>query len=332
MVRQTTILALVWSVVLTAAAARAQPLPMSDADGAASDPWAAASIGTHREPDFFVVSSVRCPQRSYGWPPTCDGIVHRYLPDGRYHQSDHEQLISALRPGVPVCLVIHGSFVKAGDLYPESVQRYKRLLASANDRPIHFIAAHWPSDPGLLLLPTLQVYQLGLRAEFNGIYLAQLITRIPPDNPVSLIGHSHGCRVVASALHLLGGGTVQGFAVHNPHPERRMRAVFGAGAIDRHWLNPGQKYGCALNRIECLLNLRNRHDAVLSLYPLQAPLLHHAIGQAGLRVSDLRKMGWQSAKITEFDVTSLIGTGHMISHYARHPQIRAAFIPYLYFD
>ena len=116
------------------------------------------------------------------------------------------------------------------------------------------------------------------------------------------------------------------------HPTRRIRAVFGAGAIDQHWLNPGEKYGCALNRVECFLNIRNRHDVVLKLYPLQGLLLHRAIGQAGFRKRDMRKIGWQSRKIAEYDATNLIGSGHMISQYARHPQVRAAFIPYLYFD
>jgi hypothetical protein len=262
----------------------------------------------------------------------CVGVIHRYLPDERYHVSDLDTMIAALRPGVPVCLAIHGSFVGSKDLYPQSVNRYKRILESANDRPIHFIAVHWPSDPGLLLLPTVQVNQLGKRAEYNGIYLAQLIARIPPENPVSMIGHSHGCRVVASALHLLGGGTVQGVAVADPHPERRIRAVFGAGAIDQHWLNPGERYGCALNRVEWLLNIRNRMDGVLNLYPLLTPFLHRAIGQAGFRRKDLMRIGGNVEKIVEYDVTQLVGAGHMISHYAPHPQIRAAFVPYLYFD
>ncbi len=105
---------------------------------------------------------------------------------------------------------------------------------------------------------------------------------------------------------------MQGFAVADPHPERRIRAVFGAGAIDQHWLNPGERYGCALNRVEWLLNIRNRMDGVLNLYPLLDPFLHRAIGQAGFRRRDLRRIGGNVVKIVEYDVTQLVGAEHMI--------------------
>lgn len=319
-------------VACSTASANAQQGVSLPSNGGEFASQVTASVGTHCAPDFFVVDSTPCPQTFNGCPPLCRGIVQRYLPDERYHVSDAETLIASIRPGVPVCIAIHGSFVRTGDLYPESVARYKRIVASANDRPLHFIAAHWPSDPGPLLLPSIQVNALGRRAEFNGIYVAQLINRIPPENPVALIGHSHGCRVVASALHLLGGGTVNGIAVTDPCPNRRIRAVFTAAAIDHHWLNPGEKYGCAINRIECLLNVRNQNDLVLKLYPLREPLLHHAIGQSGFRHRDLVRIGSQSQKLAELDVTHLVGTSHMIAKYAVHPQIRAAVVPYLYFD
>jgi len=290
------------------------------------------SLGSCAAPNFFVVNSSHCPQEPNGCYPRCRGVVHQYLPDGRYHRSSSEQLLASLKPGTPVCVMVHGSFVKSDELYALSVRRYKRLVAAGGNRPMHFIAAHWPSDPGTMICPGYQVEKLSSRAEYNGIYLAQFIRRIPADNPVSLIGHSHGCRVISSALHLLGGGCVEGVRVSNPSPHRRMRVVFGAGAIDHHWLNPGEKYGCALNRVECLLNVYSRWDCVLKLYPFTDPLFHHAVGQRGFTNSDLKKIGYQSRKIRQLDVTHLVGTGHAIANYAPYPQIRAQAIPYLYFD
>lgn len=331
-VRHVLQLALTGLIIFHGATTKAQPDMSSQANGSTWPLSVPASIGTRCAPDFFVVNSIPCPQSSNGCQPNCRGVVYRYLPDGRYHPSHRETLIAALRPGVPVCVAVHGSFVKTSELYPQSIARYKRVVAAANDRPVHFVAAHWPSDPGLLIVPAIQVNELGRRAEFNGIYLAQFITRIPPENPVSLIGHSHGCRVVISALHLLAGGNVKGITVTDPYPTRRIRAVLTAAAIDQHWLNPGERYGCALNRVECLLNVRNRTDMVLKLYPLRDPLLHHALGQAGLRRRDFLRIGAQSQKIAELDVTHLVGTGHMISRYSPHPQILATAIPYLYFD
>ena len=290
------------------------------------------SIGTHCRPDFFVVDSIPCAQSPNGCLPQCNGRVCRYLPDERYHRSTREELLAALSPGIPVCIVVHGSFVGARSLFPDTIGRYKRLLTSANDRPIHFIAAHWPSDPGLLMFPAIQVNELGRRAEYNGIYVAQLINSIPPENPICMIGHSHGCRLIASAIHLLGGGTVCGFSVPDACPQRRIRVVFGAAAIDQHWLNPGQRYGCGLRRVECLLNIKNRTDLPLNLYPLGDPFWHRAIGQGGFRPCDFAQMGMQAAKIRQFEVSHLVGTGHEIARYAPHPQIRASYLPYAFFD
>lgn len=308
------------------------PAVEQSSNGSVAVPALTSSLEEHGNSTFFVVNSSHCPQEPNGCYPQCRGVVHQYLPDGRYHRSSKEQLLASLKPGVPVCVMVHGSFVKSDEWYRLTVRRYQRLVAAGGNRPMHFIAAHWPSDPGTMIFPAYQVEKLGDRAEYNGIYLAQLIRSIPADHPVSFIGHSHGCRVISSALHLLGGGSVQGVRVSNPSPHRRMRVVFGAGGIDHHWLNPGEKYGCALNRVECLLNIHSRLDCVLNLYPFTDPLFHHAAGQIGFTKSDLKKLGGQSRKIRQYDVTHLVGTGHMIVKYAPYPQIRARAIPYLYFD
>lgn len=291
-----------------------------------------AMIGTHDAPNFFVVNSIPCPQKSDGRQPRCQGVVHRFLPDGRFHPSDKETMLASLRPGVPVCIAFHGFLVRAKDLYPQSIARYKRTMQASNDRPLHFISTHWPSDPGTLVFPAIALDRMGRAAEFNGFYVANLMNRIPPENPICLIGHSLGCRVIASALHLLGGGEVQGHRVHNKHPERRIRVVFGAAAIDHHWLNPGERFGCAINRMESMLNIRNSTDIALKLYPLREPLLHHALGRDGFHDSDLEAIGWQTAKIAQWDVSHLVGMNHMIAGYARHPQIRAFYSRYVYFD
>ena len=321
------LLILISALDATAQTPNGLPIPVP-----AQGPVGRVSTGTVDEPDFFVVNSARCPQMPLNCEPRCDGIVHRFLPDCRYHVSSRDDLINSFQPGVPVCIVVHGSFVGAADVYMESVGRYRRMLQSAGNRPLHFIAAHWPSETGLLLLPTIQTNALGRRAEFNGIYLAQLIGQIPPSQPVSLIGHSHGCRVVASALHLLAGGAVRGFTVADPSPERPIRAVFGAAAIDHTWLNPGQKYGRALLRVEQLLNIKNETDLVLNAYPLRDPRLRRAFGQVGLSRRDVQMIGPLVGKIREFDATRLVGSGHMIEAYAPHPQIRSAYLPYVYFD
>ena len=78
--------------------------------------------------------------------------------------------------------------------------------------------------------------------------------------------------MVAAALHVLGGGEVDNVRLTWPAPpDLRVRGVLLAGALDHHWLDPGQRFGMALCRTECLLVLRNDHDIVLTFYPLRKP-------------------------------------------------------------
>jgi len=68
------------------------------------------------------------------------------------------------------------------------------------------------------------------------------------------------------------------------------------------------------------------------LYTLTEPYRPHTLGQNGFRIQDLALINTQAGKIIEYDVSNMVGTGHMISHYAAHPQIRATYLPFVYFD
>jgi hypothetical protein len=280
---------------------------------------------------YYFVSTVRCPQAP---GRGCVGEFHveHICACGRVQRASIQSMLEALQPGVPVSIGVHGSFLKEREVRSLTTQRFRRVRSSGGNRPFHFIAFHWPSDIGIPYCPTIQTNKLGKRAGFNGVYLAQLIGMIPGTNPVCLAGHSHGTRVASSALHLLAGGSVDGYCVPDNCPSRRMRAVFGAAAIDSHWLSPGQKYGLALNRVECLLNLRTRHDIALTVYPLQDPLLHHALGKTGFQSRQLKRMGNNRNKIREFDVTRYVGYHHDVAAYYPHDAIWRSMAPYVHFD
>ena len=138
----------------------------------------------------------------------------------------------------------------------------------------------WPSDgiltltpgnPASSALPGVDVAILGRRAEMNGIRLARLVQMLPPECPVCLIGHSHGARMVASALHLMGGGTISECQLSYQPAARRVRAIFAAAAIDHDWFNPGQRFDCGFRSAECMLNLKAPGDWALAVYPLRRP-------------------------------------------------------------
>lgn len=252
--------------------------------------------------------------------------------DGTSRHSSLAELSAQLVPGIPVCIFVHGSFVELQNQYVEAAGFYS-AVRGRNPAPLQMIFFTWPSDGPYTGCFPLDVAVRGRQADFNGFHLAYLISQIPESCPVCLIGHSHGTRVILSATHLAGGGTVEGYAFpYSTGPQRRMRAILAAGAMDHHWLNPGQRYECALNRLECVLNLQNRHDLALAAYPLSRPFARRAVARSGFTSRDSRSLGWNAAKLRDCDVTDLVGPKHYWPYYYRQPGIVSAMTPYLYFQ
>lgn len=250
--------------------------------------------------------------------------------DGPAQLSSMADLATQLIPGVPVCIISHGSFVTWESYCQQSYEASKTFRRASGDSPLQVICFSWPSDGPYTHIPQVDVSVRGKRAEFNGFHLARLLSYVPESCPVTVIGHSHGSRVVLSAMHLTAGGSIQGFSfTGSVCPQRRMRVILAAGAMDHDWLNPGERYDLALNRVECLLNLRNQNDLPLAFYPLHRPFARRAIARAGLTQRDTVQLGWNSAKIRQVDVTNRLGPDHLWPDYYRDPYIMAAMIPYL---
>jgi hypothetical protein len=252
-----------------------------------------------------------------------------------------EELLGSLIPGAPVCIFAHGAFTRWQDVWQDADQTYQWLRGPCPQVPLNFIYFTWPSE-GICSLasdnaftspvPGVDFFILGRRAERNGFYLADLIGALPPNSPVSLLGHSQGTRTISSALHLLAGGTVQKQARWNPADcGHRIRVVFAAAAIDHDWLNQGERYCGALDRAECLLNLRNDRDLALALYPLRHPFSARSLARAGFTRRDRRHMGEHECQVGEINVTPLIGHHHSWPQYLCRPEIATAIAPYIYF-
>jgi hypothetical protein len=235
-------------------------------------------------------------------------------------------------PGVPICLVIHGSFVQPDTHQIESAEAYSAFRRCVPHLPVHLIFYTWPSDAGLTHPCPLLVNQRGRWAENNAFYLADLIAQLPADSPICLVGHSHGARTTMATLHLVGGGPIDGMHYCGGRVAcHRYRAVLAAAAFDRHWLNPGQRYELALQRAECVLNLQNRTDAALHFYPLRIPFSRKAFGTTGLTRLDRNRLGPAQSKLYDFDASRFIGLGHYWPHYYSNSAIVSAMVPYLFF-
>ena len=289
-------------------------------------------IGTAEAPYYWIVSS-RCDIQHRRHIHLDDGEldVYQRTPDGQLSQSNIATLQSQIIPGVPVLMCIHGTFVTWEDECIESHQAYQWIRNACPQLPLQVIFYTWPSD-GLVtgLLPA----DIAIRArqsEFNGFHAARVLNGVPQSCPVSFIGHSLGCRTILSALHLAGGGEVQGMTYPGPMTTHRYRAVFAAAAVDHNWLNPRDRYGCALPRTECIVNLQNRQDLPLAFYPLYRPFAGRALARSGLTRRDTRKLGATSEKVINLDVTDIQGHNHLWPGYFRSPEIAAAIAPVIYY-
>lgn len=292
---------------------------------------AAPFVGDATAPNYWIVSS-RCSVQSFA--EVCRGPwhldVYQRTPDRQLHHSNLATLTSQLVPGIPVCIFSHGSFVEWESQCRQAHEFYVRIRQSCRG-PLQVIFFTWPSEPHSHLTMPFEVNLRGRQADFNGFYLTELISHVPCACPVSLVGHSHGARVILTAMHLAGGGTMEGYASPCSVAGHRFRVVLAAAAMDHHWLNPGQLFGCALNPVECLLIFRNREDLPLSVYPLSRLFARRALARSGVTPRDADLIGWNSAKIRQCDVTELLGHGHYWPNYYEQPGIIANMVPYVYF-
>src|SRR3954471_19714558 len=180
-----------------------------------------------------------------------------------------------------------------GLLWTHSWLSYNRALTP----DVVVVAFDWPSQR-VHRLDVRDINEKGRRAYVAAYHLARFVQAFPPRSRICLLGQSYGGRVVTSALHLLGGGRLNSQSNDPPVPlptlrsDLSLRAVVIAGAADRHWLDPGERLDRALVACEAFLNLYNRRDEALRLYPFLIRSGHHrALGRVGLRASDLRRLG-----------------------------------------
>jgi hypothetical protein len=283
--------------------------------------------------EFWIASSWRCRQHR---PHCCAGgdlEFYRLAGCGSAQPLNREAFHASLQPGAPVCVVAHGSFTNWQGLCDECAPVFRWLRSPAPHRPLHVIFYTWPSNGPITFEPHVDVAILGSRASFNSVYLGDLIARIPPGHPICVVGHSHGARMAAAGLHLLGGGQIDGVRLtYLPPPDQRIRGVLIAAAMDHHWLDPGERFELALCRTECLLNFRNDHDIALQFYPWRRVFSRRALGERGLSRRDRYKLGPLGGKVAEIDVTDLVQHGHMWNNYYTRPELAAAMAPYVFND
>jgi hypothetical protein len=284
---------------------------------------------------FWVVNTRECPQ-VMGTDPWPCLKVRRFDARGELVEVDPSVLMTQT-VGHPVLIQVQGSLTTpdvalGGLLWTHSWLQWNRALLP--DTVV--IAFDWPSQR-VYRNDIRDVNEKGRRAYIAAYHLARFVQGFPPDNRICLLGQSYGGRVVTSALHLLGGGSLNSQS-HDPwirlpglRAENHVRAIILVAASDHTWLDPANRLDRSLHGCEGLLNLYNRKDEALALYPLLFRSNHHrALGRVGLTHRDLARLGPLAARYNERDVNRFLGDEHTLLDAVANPEIGRMMAPYLW--
>ena len=299
----------------------------------ATEPNSAPSRKATMPPNYWVISSRNCPQS--GSPCSADQCTQFYHfgPTGQGGLRNPNDFYASLRPDVPICILVHGSLVSWDHMLSDGHLTYEWLKKAQPNTPFQMVLMTWPSERPLVLVAPVDFSLLGSRSAYNGLYLARVLSRMPTETSVSLIGHSHGARTVVAAMNLVGGGDVSGYRLENrATPWPRLRAMTAAAALDHHWLDPNERYGHALDNVESMVNLRNRNDFALRLYLLQLPISRESLGRVGFNSRDQQLLGANFAKVRDVEVSPILGARHVWPWFYNQPGLARVLTPYLFFQ
>ncbi|MGE0606690.1 MAG: hypothetical protein AB7O62_06145 [Pirellulales bacterium] len=244
-------------------------------------------------------------------------------------QASMAEFLAADQPGVPTVVWVHGNRIGFCESQNNGLRCFRSLSCRAADKPFRFVVWSWPADQVAGQLDDVRLK--ANRSDCEAYHLAWLVNQIHPQVPVSLLGYSYGARLSSGALHILGGGHVNGRALADLKPGRApMRGVMMAGALDNHWLAPGHRLGQAFNPVDRMLVFINPGDKVLSKYHLlygwrKGP---QALGSTGV----CGGLGEHSAKLMQVNASGVVGTTHDWSRYMESPQLISRMRPYALFE
>ena len=237
----------------------------------------------------------------------------------RQWQPSDMETIQAADPSIATMVFVHGNRVSPGDACREGLAVYRRVVRqSASDTPIRFVIFSWPSSQ--IRGPLKDVRAKAARTQPAGLQLAWLVDQMPAETPVSLVGFSFGARIVTGALHILGGGTLNGRTLtERLNPNRApVNAVLLVAALHADWLAPGRYHGRALSQVDHMLLLNSRLDRAMQHYHFVTKRgKPQALGLRGPTCIDADGAG----KITERDLGRYVGSNHNLFCYVSAPGV-----------
>ncbi len=221
------------------------------------------------------------------------------------------------KPASPMRTVVyvHGNRIAPGKDRYRGMMVYRSLVAQGRpSQPIRFIIWSWPATT--ILGPIKDMRLKAARTCPVGWQLAWFLDQLPEETPVSLIGYSYGARVASGALHVLGGGRLNGLQLtERLHPQRPpIRVAMIAAAFDADWMLPGRYHGRAISQVEKLVLVTNHRDPMMRLFHFSVDRRKiHALGKEG--GPHTQSLGKAARRIKPVDVTHEVGRSHKLVDY-----------------
>jgi Alpha/beta hydrolase of unknown function (DUF900) len=217
---------------------------------------------------------------------------------------------------------VHGNWMEWKNARERGMHVYQ-LLASKTDAPIRLVLFSWPSQREGRIAP--DVREKAALAHVESYYLADFLKHIPNDQSIGMMGFSFGGAVICGALHMLGGGSLDGRVL--PHPivvHQNVKVSMVAPAFDRNQLGPCGKYEFALGQIERLVNLYNSVDPVLKRFRFIDRGSPEAAGLLGINARGGERL-LTAPNIVQYDCSRAAGRTHNeVDYYRNCPSFKFA--------
>jgi hypothetical protein len=224
-----------------------------------------------------------------------------------------EEFVAAMDPSLPTTFFVHGSFLSDKGAVTCGCHFYDGL---GRDVPaFRLVLWSWPAERirGMNAVDNFRVKMV--RSEKQGVYLASLIGLLDPGVPLSLTGHSIGCRTVCAALEGLASGEIAGEVLPPPifTGPRVIQAGLLVPSFDPRYLWQAGRYGNALSQVESMLVAYNPHDRLLRAYA--RVISPWALGLNGMPQPE--RLGENQHKLVEVSSRPWVHSVHRFSRYAR---------------
>ncbi|MBX9788174.1 MAG: hypothetical protein K2Y37_04605 [Pirellulales bacterium] len=276
--------------------------------------------------EFWVVSTRNAPVR-------CNldqglGCIEYYRRTGRdsYERYSLDEFLMAMDPSLPTCIYVHGNTLDWDGAIEGGTRVYRKI-----GRGIHgfrLVLWSWPAERLKGYGLEGNIVEKADRSESQGYYLAWLVDLLDPRVPLSLVGHSYGCRTVTAGLQGLATGHIACYDLPERHyiGWRPMEACLVAAAMDKWLLTPRGRHALAVTQIDRMLITTNPDDRTLALLPKWFPW--EALGLNGLPE---RPIAPYDQRVLQLESTSWVNKAHRFQAYAHDRELADRLRPYFFY-